>query len=273
MGINIPSLAGIKGFFRFRSSRPSDGDEATHDKTGDPAASEEYHDASSTAISPQASIKTEPKDHPPPYSAPAVSDPPRHGVPTQRQPNSSARGSRAWQQSGTTVSRLPLSGPSTGHTYLGDCQHHIISALDPIAQTPLPRCQLLTSRVYNIQPGEVERPVTAAYNWTAGWDWVLTLEFGDPKNDQWSAWGCIYFNETSIVQPQGNPWKGAQQLNAGLIRVHKDYVFKYSREWRFCGPADDPGWAGNIRIAHNDYSTILGIDDPWAFPTPGSIFK
>ena len=275
---------------RSRYSGPNDGAGARRDDTGtctgEPTASEEY-DATPTATS--TPNKTGPTEPPPPYETSAASAQPRHGALPQRGPQSDTDKPRTWGQRRATVSTLPLDKPSSRWLYIGDREDYTIPALEPAAAAPgsLSRCRRLARRVYagmarrfnhhvdgtRTQPGEIERPVTTSYDWTASWEYIINLQWAVPGNEEWRAFGCIYLNDLPGLLCERDPWTGAEQLNADLPCEHEDqdYNYRFTREWRFGEPAGGR-WAANIVIAHNCYQEILDIDDPWAFPTPGSLF-
>ena len=287
---------------RFQTSRPSDRD------VGEPATSEEF-DASPTARSPKAITNTEPTNAthrtqpPPPYETSMVSTTPQHSKPSQHQSNGPARKTWVRAQSRATVSTLPLKGPAHGRSYISDCEAYIVRGPEPAARSSLSRGRRLASDMYaaitktwtwtrarppasfyshessleipikivnGIQPGEIERPITC-YDWTAGWEWTVTLQWGDFANRSWWAWSSVYLNDLPGLLRESHPWRHAQQENAGLLEQHKISSRQFVRQWKF----NEPGgrWSGNIEIGHDDYTAVQDIDDPWAFPSPGSLAR
>lgn len=124
-----------------------------------------------------------------------------------------------------------------------------------------------------IGPGEIERSVNNAYDWTRDWGWQMSLLFVDPSN-QWVAWMCIYLNDLPhlLSTPDPLPWMDTsrtQKLSGDTFpRRHVNVVpcHKWESTWMFRERGPRPRWGARIAVRHCDSGAIVAID-PWAFVT------
>lgn len=274
---------------------------------GDPVASEE-HDASRTGKRLRAAAES--AQPPPSYETTVASASAQDTAETRPQSNNSAR---AWTIKLTTVSMLPADSAAPGWPYNGDCEDHAMKSVGHTGSNKPRHCRPLAARAYTaiakkvwkltrrhqachyhyrdesgravslsitdgIRPGEVERPITTRYDWTADWDWILTLQWGDTVLRQdmahrlWWGWAFVYINKLPDLLRETIPGKGVQLVNVPLISQHEDhYRFRYAREWAFCESAERPRWRANVRVAHNNYYSFIHVNSPLSFLGPDRI--
>lgn len=125
-----------------------------------------------------------------------------------------------------------------------------------------------------IGPGEIERSVNNAYDWTCDWSWQMSLMCGDSSN-RWVAWVCIYLNDLPYLlsTPEPLPWTDpsrTQKVRGDTFPRCHDVIGCPCHRWQctflFRERGPHPRWGARIVVRHCDRGEIVGID-PWAFVT------
>lgn len=126
-----------------------------------------------------------------------------------------------------------------------------------------------------IGPGEIERTVNNAYDWTRDWGWQMSLKNAGP-DIEWVAWVCIYLNDLPGVlgAPEPIPWMDPSRtqklsgdvfprryVNHGPCQCHQQ-----KSSWMFREKGPRPRWGIRVAVRHSDSGAIAGVD-PWAFLT------
>lgn len=244
---------------------------------------------------PWTSVNSLRPEAPPPYDA--------SPAPTPSSPSTRVQKSRAWAQPRTKVATLPLDCPTPGYTYL-HLEEDLVVPSSEHTGSSIRRVQRLASRANarfkrktqlddrpcastsykdssgrevplsisrGLLPGELDRPVSARYDWTRDWDFVLSAECASGPGKVWVAWVYVYMNDLPELLREGVPWGEGESLEPSLVATlprDSERVRRFYRSWGLREPAAHPRWAVSASVEHVNFSSLAEAESALNFVNP-----
>jgi hypothetical protein len=124
-------------------------------------------------------------------------------------------------------------------------------------------------------PGEVERPLRGSSDWTANWDWVLSIDLMDADAlaepavaPKLMVSACFFFNDLPKRIREGVPWrdKGQTQIvsEAGALGRTgawcKDGKGPWNTRSMFCDVEAEPRWCGWVCRSHRNRQWLVDTE-------------
>lgn len=249
-------------------------------------------------------LEAEPFDPPPPYEIQAAPlAPAQQEVQLPGRPDTRFQSLTWLVQPPIKVAMLPLLEVTGGFRYVSTAMHNY-----SVQDSPTPGCgilyrlyrlcytvgrtylasqeskytdesreTLIFSRLDEIGPGEVERPIWyQCYDWTLDWDVHLIVQ-AVGYDGTWCTCAYLYFGSLSGLGVGPIPWHDAaktKRLEADRFPVkHNVKTGNQWSEftWKFRERSNTPRWGGSFMARHQNFRKLLETQTPWSFFQPGQI--